>query len=75
MADKFREKDQLIGKLVDFAIARFEDGDFETVKKVLTTIGGEKLQSPKFKFIRAKYAIHEGRPSDHLYANAVQLFG
>lgn len=60
MADKFREKDQLISKLIDFATARFTDGDFETVKKVLTTISGEKSQSSKFKYIRAKYAIHEG---------------
>ena len=67
MAEKFREKDQLVSKLVDFAIARFADGDYETVRKVLTTIASEKTQSSKFKFIRAKYAIHEGRKNLYLF--------
>ena len=60
MADKYREKDQLISKLVDYATGKFAEGDFETVKNVLVNIAGEKIQSPKFKYLRAKYALHEG---------------
>ena len=61
MAEKNREKVALVEKLVDYGTARFAEGDFETVRKVLTAIISEKVQSAKFKFLRAKFAIHEGK--------------
>lgn len=61
MAEKNREKVALLEKLVDYGTARFAEGDFETVRKVLTAIISEKVQPAKFKFLRAKFAIHEGK--------------